>query len=96
MDRVHPAEHRDTRGAGILMRLKTPRDIHEKKFTTHRFKEGYDMDEVDSFMDDVEDTVRELGDASLDLLEMIQRRWSGNEDKKHQAGVLEEPGYSRA
>jgi DivIVA domain-containing protein len=73
------------------MRLLTPQDIHEKKFSVHRFREGYDIDEVDEFMEDMEHTAKQLGDVGVGLLEMIQRRWSGNEDKKHQAGVLAQP-----
>ncbi len=29
----------------------TPQDVANKQFTTVRFKEGYDLDEVDNFLD---------------------------------------------
>jgi DivIVA domain-containing protein len=32
----------------------TPEDVRNKQFTTVRFKEGYDLDEVDDFLDQVE------------------------------------------
>jgi DivIVA domain-containing protein len=35
------------------MALK-PEDVRNKQFTTVRFKEGYDLDEVDNFLDEVE------------------------------------------
>lgn len=35
----------------------TPQDVANKQFTTVRFKEGYDLDEVDNFLDEVELTL---------------------------------------
>ena len=35
------------------MALLTPKDIREHTFQTVRFKEGYDVDEVDDFLDQV-------------------------------------------
>ena len=32
----------------------TPQDVHTKQFSTVKMRTGYDMDEVDSFLDDVE------------------------------------------
>lgn len=32
----------------------TPQDVRNKQFTTVRFKEGYDLDEVDNFLDEIE------------------------------------------
>ncbi len=32
----------------------TPEDVRNKRFTPVRFREGYDMDEVDLFLDRVE------------------------------------------
>ena len=44
------------------MALLTPKDIREHTFQTVRFKEGYDVDEVDDFLDQV--TLNEIGRAS--------------------------------
>ena len=41
-------------------KLLTPHDIHEKRFHTHRWAEGYDIDEVNEFLDEVEHTVAAL------------------------------------
>src|SRR3954452_22948351 len=38
----------------------TPEDVQNKRFTTVRFKEGYDEQEVDAFLDDVEAELRRL------------------------------------
>ena len=43
------------------MALLTPKDIREHTFQTVRFKEGYDVDEVDDFLDQVTETVEALG-----------------------------------
>ncbi len=32
----------------------TPEDVQNKEFTTVRLREGYDMQEVDEFLDEVE------------------------------------------
>ena len=45
----------------------TPEDIRNKRFTAVRFKEGYDLDEVDSFLDEIEDTLTELTKSNADL-----------------------------
>jgi DivIVA domain-containing protein len=38
----------------------TPDDVQNKRFTTVRFKEGYDEEEVDAFLDEVETELRRL------------------------------------
>jgi DivIVA domain-containing protein len=40
--------------------LLTPGDVQAKRFSTHRFIEGYDMDEVDDFLDQAADTILRL------------------------------------
>ncbi|MCT6874077.1 MAG: DivIVA domain-containing protein, partial [Bifidobacterium sp.] len=47
------------------MALLTPNDIREHTFQTVRFKEGYDVDEVDDFLDQVTDTVEALGKQAM-------------------------------
>ena len=41
-------------------RLLTPVDVRQATFRTHRFREGYDTDEVDDFMDSVAETIERL------------------------------------
>lgn len=43
--------------------LLTPRDVHDKQFSTHRLIEGYDMDEVDDFLDRCAETILRLASA---------------------------------
>ena len=38
----------------------TPKDVHEKQFTTVKLRTGYDMDEVDAFLDEVESSIGTL------------------------------------
>lgn len=47
------------------MALLTPKDIREHTFQTVRFKEGYDVDEVDDFLDQVTETVEALASRQL-------------------------------
>lgn len=45
----------------------TPEDVRNKQFTTSRFKEGYDLDEVDDFLDEIEQTFTALTKEVEDL-----------------------------
>lgn len=45
----------------MSFKMLTPIDVQTKTFTTHRFREGYDTDEVDEFLDQVTDTITRLG-----------------------------------
>jgi len=47
------------------MALLTPNDIRNHRFNTTRFREGYDIDEVDSFLDEVTETVDALSRNAL-------------------------------
>lgn len=43
-----------------MVNLLTPNDVRHVEFTPRRLRTGYDMDEVDLFLDDVETTIRAL------------------------------------
>src|SRR3954451_4389061 len=45
----------------------TPEDVSNKRFTTVRLREGYDMTEVDQFLDEVEAELRRLHGENEDL-----------------------------
>ena len=45
----------------------TPEDVQNKRFSTVRFKEGYDEEEVDAFLDEVEAELRRLLGENTDL-----------------------------
>lgn len=49
-------------GLGVgLMALLTPEDIRRKPLTVTRWREGYDLDEVDDLLDECADTIQTLG-----------------------------------
>ena len=51
----------------------TPKDVHEKQFSTVKMRTGYDMDEVDAFLDEVESSLGELITQNDDLqAQMVQ------------------------
>ena len=45
----------------------TPEDVRNKQFTTVRLREGYDEDEVDAFLDEVEAELTRLLRENEDL-----------------------------
>lgn len=45
----------------------TPEDVRNKQFTTVRFKEGYDLDEVDNFLDEIEESLAAITREAEDL-----------------------------
>lgn len=47
------------------MVLLTPKDIREHRFQLVRFKEGYNADEVDEFLDQVTETIEALGKQAV-------------------------------
>jgi DivIVA domain-containing protein len=51
------ARHPIVRGKSLL----APDDIRDRVFSTRRLREGYDMGEVDDFLDEVRATVTRLG-----------------------------------
>lgn len=49
----------------------TPKDVHEKQFSTVKMRTGYDMDEVDTFLDEVESAIGQLQTENDDLKAQI-------------------------
>ncbi len=49
------------------MALLTADDVLNKKFQSTKFREGYDQDEVDDFLDEVVNTLREIQNENDDL-----------------------------
>lgn len=49
------------------MALLTADDVLNKKFQSTKFREGYDQDEVDDFLDEVVNTLREVENENDDL-----------------------------
>ena len=53
--------------------LLTPNDVRDQEFSTHRFREGYDMNEVDDYLDHVRDTINRLA-KTLETLQKAQTK----------------------
>jgi DivIVA domain-containing protein len=51
----------------------TPDDVANKRFTPTRFKTGYDEEEVDAFLDEVEAELRRLLTENADLRQSLQQ-----------------------
>src|SRR5665647_3915039 len=56
-----------TSNRGETMAMLTADDVLNKKFQATKFREGYDQDEVDDFLDEVVNTLRVLTAESDDL-----------------------------
>ena len=79
----------------------TPEDVRNKRFTAVRFKEGYDLDEVDAFLDEVEESLAALtkengdlratarGDVPSTVRESLEQLDSENAGLKRQTAELE-------
>ena len=55
----------------------TPEDVSNKRFTPVRLREGYDMGEVDQFLDEVESELARLHRENDDLRSKLQAAQSG-------------------
>ncbi len=72
----------------------TPEDVRNKRFTPVRLREGYDMGEVDQFLDEVESELERLTGQSDDLrgkLEAASRGQVVTPPEQQPAAVVEEP-----
>ena len=61
---------------GVVMPL-TPEDVSNKRFTPVRLREGYDMGEVDQFLDEVEAELSRLTQENNDLRSKLSAAQSG-------------------
>ncbi|MGH3315959.1 MAG: DivIVA domain-containing protein, partial [Nocardioidaceae bacterium] len=55
----------------------TPEDVRSKRFTPVRLREGYDMGEVDQFLDEVEAELERLYKENNDLRTKLESAQSG-------------------
>ena len=55
----------------------TPEDVSNKRFTPVRLREGYDMGEVDQFLDEVESELSRLTKENDDLRSKLSAAQSG-------------------
>jgi DivIVA domain-containing protein len=67
----------------------TPEDVVNKRFQPTKFREGYDQDEVDDFLDEVVVELRRLGQENDDLKQQLAA--AGGHRPKDQGAVTPEP-----
>ncbi|HKE70932.1 MAG TPA: DivIVA domain-containing protein [Nocardioidaceae bacterium] len=69
----------------------TPEDVRNKRFTPVRLREGYDMGEVDQFLDEVESELERLTQENNDLRTKLARASSSRPPEDTQAMRAPEP-----
>ena len=84
---------------GEVMPL-TPEDVSNKRFTPVRLREGYDMGEVDQFLDEVEAELARLTKENDDLRSKLSAAQTGSAPSRpapepEPAKVEEKPGADR-
>ena len=73
---------------GEVMPL-TPEDVSNKRFTPVRLREGYDMGEVDQFLDEVESELERLNKENDDLRNKLAAAQRGGGETPAPAPVVE-------
>src|SRR5438132_1301004 len=69
----------------------TPEDVSNKRFTPVRLREGYDMGEVDQFLDEVEAELERLNKENDDLRTKLSAAQSGDAVAATPPPVFKEP-----
>lgn len=62
----------------------TPEDVVNKRFTIVKFREGYDQDEVDDFLDEITKEIRQLAHEN----ESLRGKLAASEARAEQAPVI--------
>ncbi|SDT04066.1 DivIVA domain-containing protein [Actinopolymorpha singaporensis] len=71
----------------------TPEDVRNKRFTPVRLREGYDMGEVDQFLDEVESELERLNHENEDLRQKLASAQRGDGDRGRDSG--RDSGYGK-
>ncbi|HEY7042888.1 MAG TPA: DivIVA domain-containing protein [Nocardioidaceae bacterium] len=69
----------------------TPEDVNKKTFTPVRLREGYDMGEVDQFLDEVETALTQLQEENDDLRQKLSAATAAPPQQAGQAEPAKEP-----
>ena len=71
----------------------TPEDVQNKEFTTVRLREGYDMQEVDEFLDEVEAELSRMHRENEELRDKLAAvtRGGGSASAAGPLGAREQP-----
>ena len=73
----------------------TPEDVRNKQFTTVRLREGYDEDEVDAFLDEVEAELTRLLRENEDLRAKLAAATRAAAQNQQQQGMRKPPEQQR-
>jgi DivIVA domain-containing protein len=87
---LEPGRERLTNELGEVMPL-TPEDVSNKRFTPVRLREGYDMGEVDQFLDEVESELQRLHKENDDLRAKLAAAQKGAPAVSEPAPAFKEP-----
>ena len=69
----------------------TPEDIVNKRFQSTKFREGYDQDEVDDFLDEVVVEMRRLAGENEELVQKIAASEARISELQRGGGVAQHP-----
>lgn len=69
----------------------TPEDVVNKQFQQTKFREGYDQDEVDDFLDEVVVELRRLLQENQELQAKLEAAGSGSADRPAEAAAAPAP-----
>lgn len=64
--------------------MLTPKEVRMAQLTTHRFREGYDCDEVDDLLDACADTIETLAKV---LKSIVKQKEKPNDQDGYQAKI---------
>ncbi len=73
----------------------TPEDVRNKRFTPVRLREGYDMGEVDQFLDEVESELERLNHENEDLRQKLSSAQRGDGDRDRGRDSGRDSGYGK-
>ena len=73
----------------------TPEDVSNKRFTPVRLREGYDMGEVDQFLDEVEAELARLTKENEDLRSKLSAAQGAGEHELDRPGPGPDPRARR-
>jgi DivIVA domain-containing protein len=72
----------------------TPEDVVNKRFQPTKFREGYDQDEVDDFLDEVVVELRRLNQENEELRQRLIASDSRINELQRSAGAPQQPAYA--
>jgi len=80
------------RGGDVAL---TPQDVQNKVFSPTRFRTGYNEDEVDTFLDEVEAELTRLLDENSDLRRQLDEARRSGELSEEECAALEDDLLAR-